>query len=53
MPKKSPTPDFGYMPEQIKEMQDFFKSNDFTATFSLQHEITLTGAKAEIFNKAK
>ena len=53
MPKKSPTPDFGYTPEQIKEMQDFFKSNDFTANFSLQHEITLTGAKAEVFNKAK
>ena len=53
MPKKSSTPDFGYTPEQIKEMQDFFKSNDFTANFSLQHEITLTGAKAEIFNKAK
>ena len=53
MPKKTPTPDFGYTPEQIKEMQDFFKSNDFTANFSLQHEITLTGAKAEVFNKAK
>ena len=53
MPKKSPTPDFGYTPEQIKEMQNFFKSNDFTADFSLQHEITLTGAKAEVFNKAK
>ena len=53
MPKKSPTPDFGYTPEQIKEMQNFFKNNDFTANFSLQHEITLTGAKAEVFNKAK
>lgn len=53
MPKKSPTPDFGYTPEQIKEMQNFFKSNDFTANFSLQHEITLTGAKAEVFGKAK
>ena len=45
--------DFGYTPEQIKEMQNFFKNNDFTANFSLQHEITLTGAKAEVFNKAK
>ena len=53
MPKKSPTPDFGYTPEQIKEMQDFFKSNDFTANFSLQHEVTLAGAKAEFFGKVK
>ena len=53
MPKKSPTSDFIYTPEQIKEMQDFFKSNDFTANFSLQHEVELTGAKAEVFNKAK
>ena len=53
MPKKSSAPDFGYTPEQIKEMQNFFKSNDFTANFSLQHEITLTGAKAEVFGKAK
>ena len=53
MPKKSPTPDFGYTPEQIKEMQDFFKSSDFTENFSLQHEVELTGAKAEVFQKAK
>ena len=53
MPKKSPTSDFGYTPEQIKEMQNFFKSNDFMANFSLQHEITLTAAKAEVFGKAK
>ena len=53
MPKITPTTDFGYTPEQIKEMQDFFKSNDFTANFSLRHEITLTGAKAEDFGKAK
>ena len=53
MAKKKKDIDFGYTPEQIKEMQDFFKSNDFTANFSLQHEITLTGAKAEVFNKAK
>ncbi len=39
MPKKSPTPDFGYTPEQIKEMQDFFgMERNGSRCFKILHE---------------
>lgn len=53
MAKKKQRPPSGYTPEQIKEIQDFFKSNDFTATMSVEHKVELTGEAAEVFKRAK
>ena len=41
MAKKKQRPPSSYTPEQIKEIQDFFKSNDFTATMSVDHKVEL------------
>ena len=53
MAKKKQRPPSGYTPEQIKEIQDFFKSNDFTAMMSVDHKPELTGKSAEVFKRAK
>lgn len=53
MKKDAQMPDFGYTPEQIREMQEAFEKFDFTAQFSLEHKVELTGKKLEIFGKAK
>ncbi len=53
MSKKKQRPPSGYTPEQIKEITDFFKSNDFTAMMSVDHKPELTGKSAEVFKRAK
>ena len=50
-PKKKT--DFGYTPEQIKEMQEAFQSQDFTKLISVEHTANLRGEKAEVYARAK
>ena len=45
--------DYGYTPEQIKEIQEYFKDNDFTEMISVEHRSYLRGEKAEVYKKAK
>ncbi|MCR5636696.1 MAG: helix-turn-helix domain-containing protein [Clostridiales bacterium] len=45
--------DYGYTPEQIKEIQEYFKSNDFTKVIFVEHKTTLSGEKAKVYQKAK
>ena len=51
--KTKKTVNCGYTPEQIKEIQNFFKNNDFTAMMSVEHKVELTGKAAEVFKRAK
>ena len=53
MAKKKQRPPSGYTPEQVKEIQDFFKSNDFTAMMSVDHKPDFSGNKAELYKKSK
>ena len=53
MAKKKQRPPSGYTPEQIKEIQDFFKSNDFTAMMAVDHKPDYSGNKAELYKKSK
>ena len=53
MAKKKQRPPSGYTPEQIKEIQDFFKSNDFTAMMAVDHKPDFSGNKAELYKKSK
>ena len=43
----------GYTPEQIKEIQDFIKSNDFTARMSVEHKPDYSENRAELYKKSK
>lgn len=52
--KKTPKKvDYGYTPEQIKEIQEYFKSHDFTERISVEHKTTLRGEKAKVYLGAK
>ena len=53
MAKKKQRPPSGYTPDQVKEIQDFFKSNDFTAMMSVDHKPDFSGNKAELYKKSK
>ena len=43
----------GYTPEQIAEMQEYFKTHDFTALYGVEHKVRLSGKKAEVYKRAK
>ncbi len=43
----------GYTPEQIKEIHNFFKSNDFTAMMSVEHKPDYSENRAELYKKSK
>ena len=45
--------DYGYTPEQIKEIQEYFKSNDFTEAISVEHKTNLRGEQAKVYLRAK
>ncbi len=45
--------DYGYTPEQIKEIQGYFKSHDFTEAISVEHKTNLRGEQAKVYLKAK
>ncbi len=45
--------DYGYTPEEIGEIREFFKSHDFTEMISVEHKVQLSGKAAEVFKKAK
>ena len=53
MSKKKQRPPSGYTPEQIKEIQNFFKNNDFTAMIAVDHKPDFSGNKAELYKKSK
>ena len=45
--------DFGYTPEQIKEMQAVLLSQDFTKLISVDHTANLRGEAAKVYVRAK
>ena len=45
--------DYGYTPEQIKEMQEAFRKNDITLAASLEPMNDMPKEKARVFNKVK
>lgn len=45
--------DYGYTSEQIKEIQDYFKSHDFTEAISVEHKTNLRGEQAKVYLRAK
>ena len=53
MAKEKQRPPSGYKPEQIKEIQDFFLYNDFTAMMTIDNKLDLSGEKAELYEKSK
>jgi len=53
MKKTAKKVDYGYTHEQIKEIQEYFKSHDFTEAISVEHKNNLTGEKAKVYLKAK
>ena len=42
-----------FTPEQLSELQSFFRQNDFTENMTLNRECNLKGEQAEIFVRAK
>ena len=44
---------YGYTPEQIKEMQAAFKSNDITRVVSITPSVDMSKEKAEVYVKTK
>ena len=44
---------YGYTPEQIKEMQAVFKSNDITRVVSITPSVDISKEKAEVYVKTK
>ena len=42
-----------YTKEQIEEMKDFFRENDFTADMAVERKCSLEGKEAEFFVKSK
>lgn len=44
---------YGYTPEQIKEMQEAFKNNDITRAVSITPSVDMSTEKAEVYVKAK
>lgn len=51
--KTSKIVDYGYTSEQIKEIQDSFKTHDFTEQISVDRTARLSGEKVKVYLKAK
>ncbi len=45
--------DYGYTPEEIREIREFFKSHDFTEMISAEHKTTLSDGQMKTYLKAK
>lgn len=43
----------GYKTEQVKELQDYFKTHDFTETISLGHQVQVPDSQAAVFKRSK
>ena len=45
--------DCGYTPEQVKEIQEFFKNNDFTAMMAVERTASFSGENAKVYKRTK